>query len=1200
MGNFKMKKLVTLLSLALVLPWLSASATAAGDQGLATEAPEYTGTQSALLDKTPMRVSEITAHPSTAKALSSTLNRGSKVKAISSTSDLAGDYVLSYESYSSEYDGGDLVEISAISGTDSILIDGFLGYEVKAKVDISAMTISIPYQYLTTVSGYGDFYLIYFDTDSAAYSATTEITGTISTDGTITLTTGWGTLDTTGYYTYGFYYAGSTIEKVNGTMTYSTYSTSTKETTTTTVKVVVAQDGDTVYVKNFYDQGTTIAIQLYASKAATIARQYVYTYASYNVPAYVVGATFNDDYSACSVYYPLVCNTATDSRTISWGTWTFNFTYNNTSYFTIRGVEGKIEADFDITYPTGSSSLSLTGDGTADSPYQIASAADWNALADYMSANYAPMDGQYIKLTADIDFTDTTATALGSDGVVTFKGDLDGNGKTITISGTSSTTYSGGLITTASAGAYIHDLTVAGTYTLSQNYSGVVVGQLSKATLSNVTLSATVTASGQYNGGVVGYLYYSKLTDCTFAGTMSGAFKYSGGIVGQAYRSTVSGCVNKGEITATSTYNGGIVGYARYYTEVSNCYNDSVGTFTSAGYSGGIVGYLAYYAEVANCYNYGTVSFTGQYCGGIVGAIYASSYPEINNCYNYGTVSSASTYVGGILGNGALGTIMSDCGNYGAVSYTGTTAACYAAGVVARAYPGTYTNLFNEGEVTSAVSTAQYISGVFGYLYSTSTSSAKFVITGCYNTSDLTGGYLIAGISAQTTNYSYLTMTDCYNTGNITTTSTNATTSGACGIVTYYPKGSTFTNCWNSGNITSAGGASVGGLFATRKSTSTESYPVVFSKCYNTGTVTATSTYVGGVIGNIYTGYTTVDSCYNTGNVYSAGKYVGGISGGLTNSYITVSNCWNSGSVTTDASYAGGILGYNNIVNNDSIINCYNTGAVSTTATDATVGYDIGGIIGYSGSVFVNTYNAGTVSGADYVGGIVGCPLDGYTVISSAYTTGNVVALNDSTTYGYITSNVSDAVLTDTYYLASIASDSAQSDSVSVAKTYAELAAIDLGTSWTAGDNYTYPRLATVADYDNAKTYAAAVVPAEGDSYSSITTGFNVGTPDGVTWTASSGSVEIDGNTVTFSESFSGTLTMTATCGDYSVATELTCNVVVSGIEALGEDGRTVVGEKFYTVSGAQVAEPAEDSKAVYIVVKTYDDGTTETVKEVR
>ena len=75
------------------------------------------------------------------------------------------------------------------------------------------------------------------------------------------------------------------------------------------------------------------------------------------------------------------------------------------------------------------------------------------------------------------------------------------------------------------------------------------------------------------------------------------------------------------------------------------------------------------------------------------------------------------------------------------------------------------------------------------------------------------------------------------------------------------------------------------------------------------------------------------------------------------------------------------------------------------------------------------------------------------------------------------------------------------------------------------------------------------------------------------------------------------TFTLTANDGTYYL---VVTDSGESGIDGIGEDGRTVIAEKFYTASGAQVTEPAGDSKAIYIVVKTYDDGTTEAVKEIR
>ena len=56
-----------------------------------------------------------------------------------------------------------------------------------------------------------------------------------------------------------------------------------------------------------------------------------------------------------------------------------------------------------------------------------------------------------------------------------------------------------------------------------------------------------------------------------------------------------------------------------------------------------------------------------------------------------------------------------------------------------------------------------------------------------------------------------------------------------------------------------------------------------------------------------------------------------------------------------------------------------------------------------------------------------------------------------------------------------------------------------------------------------------------------------------------------------------------------------------TGISDLAADGRTVVSERFFNLSGAEVAEPvAGQRRSLYIVVKEFSDGTTAAVKEAR
>ena len=45
---------------------------------------------------------------------------------------------------------------------------------------------------------------------------------------------------------------------------------------------------------------------------------------------------------------------------------------------------------------------------------------------------------------------------------------------------------------------------------------------------------------------------------------------------------------------------------------------------------------------------------------------------------------------------------------------------------------------------------------------------------------------------------------------------------------------------------------------------------------------------------------------------------------------------------------------------------------------------------------------------------------------------------------------------------------------------------------------------------------------------------------------------------------------------------------------------RNVISEKIYNISGTQIAVPANNAKNVYIVVKNYDDGTREIMREIR
>jgi len=94
----------------------------------------------------------------------------------------------------------------------------------------------------------------------------------------------------------------------------------------------------------------------------------------------------------------------------------------------------------------------------------------------------------------------------------------------------------------------------------------------------------------------------------------------------------------------------------------------------------------------------------------------------------------------------------------------------------------------------------------------------------------------------------------------------------------------------------------------------------------------------------------------------------------------TVTNCYSTGSVSGDE-YVGGLIGSNDI--NSIITNCYSTCNVTGFET-------IGGLIGWANSTVENCYASGNVSGDNDIGGFIGYLYGGS--VNSCYSTGNVYA----------------------------------------------------------------------------------------------------------------------------------------------------------------------------------------------------------------
>ena len=162
------------------------------------------------------------------------------------------------------------------------------------------------------------------------------------------------------------------------------------------------------------------------------------------------------------------------------------------------------------------------GDGTAENPYRINSAGDWNALRDAVEAakNNSYL---YARLEADI----TVSDYVGRGHAAVFRGTFDGNGHTLNVD-INRTTDTGAVAPFAYAGdCTIKNLRVTGKVNGNGNHAAGLIGGAQPGTphinLDRVWVSTDVTTAGTHVGGIIGYSNNGiiKMTDCLYDGKPS-------------------------------------------------------------------------------------------------------------------------------------------------------------------------------------------------------------------------------------------------------------------------------------------------------------------------------------------------------------------------------------------------------------------------------------------------------------------------------------------------------------------------------------------------------------------------------------------------------------------------------------------------------------------------------------------------------
>jgi len=376
------------------------------------------------------------------------------------------------------------------------------------------------------------------------------------------------------------------------------------------------------------------------------------------------------------------------TATFTYGSMPMAVTYENTAYYTIDN------------------SWNLVGRGTANNPYKIYEAADFQSMADSISSTNVGTD-EYFVMMNDIDFggSETNTVQLPSIGKgfisnissvsAGFNGFFDGQGYSISgIYHTNCENNEAGkfnaLFASIDTACVIKNLTfTADNYIKSYNYTAPFVS-VGDGTIQDCVNKADVTATNYAGAGFIGSFILGKgsIINCVNEGNIV-AMTYAAGIVGgvqtgskissssDGYDYLIDGCTNNGNIATTNGV--GASGIAGIFAgTIKNSTNngsidDTQGTGKSRMNTAGIVGSATYISSIDQCENNGTI--TGiRYVGGIVANIAKGddSNFTVTNCTNNGTVT-ADSIVGGIAGFNSRekGVItLSACENYGVVSAT--------------------------------------------------------------------------------------------------------------------------------------------------------------------------------------------------------------------------------------------------------------------------------------------------------------------------------------------------------------------------------------------------------------------------------------------------------------------------------------------------------------------------------------------------
>ncbi len=658
------------------------------------------------------------------------------------------------------------------------------------------------------------------------------------------------------------------------------------------------------------------------------------------------------------------------------------------------------------------------GEGEQNDPYIISNGYELAKLAMDVKGGQS-YEGKYFRLSANIDLMGGEWPPIGG-WSYQFRGNFDGADMTVSdfkITGSSS--YQGlfGIVD----GANIYDLTLSGATISGSAQVAMLVGMAqSQSTITNCHVSGSVSGSADLIGGLVGYLVDSVVEDCSSAGSVTGnsaGWYYVGGLCGYISDSDdvddteVVNSYNSASVSG-GTYTGGVLGgatdsdnYSHYRgATIYGCYN--TGTVTSSSshtsYAGGVAGRF-YDSQMLACYNSGAVNATG-YAGGLIGCVHVNATTErMSNffgCYSRGAVSG-TTSSDALFGNAGISgvNIVVDCyytagsqtGDYGDICSDINSKVDYLNNGIAY-WNYNCARQYNYIYVAGAESPT-ITSGDADFCFDNWSDVPKLVFAGGAGTEQspyqISNGYELAKLSADVQageSYEgvYFEMTQSIDLESIEWS--------PIGGSSYTFKG----NFNGGGNTVSglkiSGSSSNVGLFGCIEGAVVESVKVE-------GSVSGASK-VGALVGQAVA-QSVISDCSVDATVSGTSDLVGALIGYLVDSAVV--ECNSSGAVTGNSAgwyYVGGLCGYacdNDDIDDTYIINSYNAASVNGgTYTGGVMGgaTDSDNYSHYRGVTIYGCYNTGTVTSSSshesYAGGIAGRFYDSQMV--ACYNTGAVNA----------------------------------------------------------------------------------------------------------------------------------------------------------------------------------------------------------------